>query len=73
MTWKIHYNGQVFGPVSDEEAEATRSYVRRAWEARDIAEFTTIVGGVRLVGLWTPGAPISFEQIDETGSEPATV
>lgn len=65
MAWKIHFNGQVFGPVNDADYDTIRSSIKLAGQKGDVAEFGTELNSVRHVGVWTNGAPISFEYLDE--------
>lgn len=66
MAWKIHFNGQTFGPVGDADYDFIVDRIKTAAANGDTAEFGTDLGGVRHVGIWTPGAPISFEHVRES-------
>jgi hypothetical protein len=70
MPWKIHFNGQMFGPVSDADYDTIASSIRTAAQNGDVAVFGTELDGARIDGIWTTGAPISFEHVDEAASDP---
>ena len=65
MVYKIHFNGQVFGPVSDADAASIREGVIQAAQTQSVANFGCELNGTRMEGIWTTGAPISFEYIAE--------
>lgn len=39
MAWKIHFNGQEFGPLSDADTENIKSSIVRAAQTGSIASF----------------------------------
>lgn len=65
MPWKIHFNGQVFGPVSDSDYENIRGGIKTAAQQGAAADFGSILDGVERNAIWTIGAPISFEHLAE--------
>jgi len=69
MAWRIFFGGRDMGAVNDETKDQLLSSLRRAAQNSDVAEFGTTVGDVTKIGLWTVGAPITFEQFDETATD----
>lgn len=65
MAINIHFNGQVFGPFADEDAEVIRDNVVRAAQTGDIVRFGAEVDGSMHEAVWTLGAPISFQDLAE--------
>jgi hypothetical protein len=68
MAWNIHFNGQIFGPMSEEESKTIReqvSAVARGESPLRFVEIESVQGGRTLEGLWTIGAPISWEYVRE--------
>lgn len=69
MAWKIHFNGQVLGCVNDSDYEAIRQGILTAAQNGDIAEFGAVTNGRTTHAIWTVGAPIHFEEFDESAAD----
>lgn len=65
MAWKIHFNGQEFGPLSDADTENIKQSIVRAAQNGDAASFGFVLNDTQIEGIWTTGAPITFEHLTE--------
>lgn len=70
MSWKVHFNGEDYGPIPDEEYEKLLKLLVDASEGVDGVHHVgyqlksvDTVSGKRVGFFWTPGAPISFTHV----------
>jgi hypothetical protein len=65
MAWKIHFNGQEFGPLSDADTENIKDSIVTAARDGEVVVFGSVLHDTQIDGIWTTGAPISFEHLTE--------
>lgn len=75
MSWMIHFNGEDYGPLTDEEYANVRRGLNAASSGGgygfrfpscpndDVASVEASTGVVIREFFWTPGAPISFTHV----------